>query len=222
MGRKNYEEALDDLEEAIRELGDTAIERVEWGVEALETGDEELARKVITSDDEVDEMYIEVEKKCTDLLALHQPVAKDLRYITAVFKISTDLERIADLAVNLGEYTIQRGETEVAEVDLTGLADYAIDMARESIRAFHEEDMDLAATVVQRDDEMDRRCEEMNNVLIDHLMKSEFEPSDRSEDVISATTTILLAIRDLERVADHSVNIAARTVYMASNDRRYI
>lgn len=222
MGRKNYEEGLNDLEMSIQRLADIAIERVEWGVEALETGDEELARKVITSDDEVDDLYIEVEKKCTDLLALHQPVAKDLRYITAVFKISTDLERIADLAVNLGEYTIQRGETEVADVDLPGIGEYAIDMVNSAAQSFYDEDMDLAATVVQRDDEMDRRCEEMNNVLIDHLMKSEFEPSDRSEDVISAITTILLAIRDLERVADHSVNIAARTVYMASNDRRYI
>lgn len=220
MGRKSYEEGLDTLARTIKKLASTSIERVEWGIDALETGDEELARQIITSDDEVDDLYIAVEKTCTDLLALHQPVARDLRYITAVFKISTDLERIADLAVNMGEYTLRGGRSEIVDLDLKDLGTYALDMVRESVEAFEEEDLDKAARVVQKDDEMDRRCEEMNNVLIDHLMQTQFEGSD--EQVASTVTTVLLAIRDLERVADHSVNIAARTVYMVSNDRRYI
>lgn len=221
MGRKSYEEGLGNLEAAIDELADMSIERVEWGVEAMRERDEELARRIITSDDEVDQQYIEVEKRCTDLLALHQPVARDLRFVTAVFKISTDLERIADLAVNLGEYTIQESDRmALEELDVTSLGEYALDMVRGSIDAFHDEDQDRAIQVIQRDDEMDRRCEEMNNVLIDHLMRREFDEGD--EDLADTVTKVLLSIRDLERVADHAVNISARTIYMVSNDRRYI
>ncbi|MBS1263473.1 MAG: hypothetical protein MAG715_00655 [Methanonatronarchaeales archaeon] len=221
MGRKSYDEGFENLQEAFEGMAETSIERVEWGVEAVRARDGDLAHRIITSDDEVDDLYIEVERRCTDLLALHQPVAGDLRYVTAVFKISTDLERIADLAVNLGEYTLRGGSTKIVEeVDVASLGDYALEMFREAIDAFRDGDIDRAVTVIQRDDEMDRRCEEMNNLLIDRLMRTEF--GERGQEVAATVSTVLLAIRDLERMADHAVNISARTVYMVSSDRRFI
>jgi len=221
MGRKSYEAGLNSLEDDIDDLADITIDRIENGIEALRTQDRELAEELITSDDEVDQLYLDVEKRCTDLLALHQPVARDLRFVTAVFKISTDLERIADLAVNLGEYTLRSGdEKALPDVDVVSLGEYALEMVRDAVDAFREEDPEKAVQIIQKDDEMDRRCEDANNSLIDDLMQTQFE--DGGEELASTVTRVLLAIRDLERVADHAVNISARTVYMVSSDRRYI
>lgn len=221
MGRKSYERSLDKLQESISELMDKSAQRVEWGVEALRNKDEDLARELRVSDDEINRLYIEVEKRCTDLLALHQPVAKDLRYVTAVFKISTDLERMGDLAVNLGEYTLEGGRKRIMpDVDVVSLGEYAADMVRGSIDSFKKEDLDGAIRLIQRDDEMDQMCRRENDKLLDNLMKSKFE--EGGEEFASTVTTVLLSIRDLERVADHAVNLSARTVYMLSSDRRYI
>ena len=106
MPRDGYQEQLENLRGDVLYMSEIVLDRLQMGLQALEQKDEELAWKVIDGDHEVNELYLELEQDCIDLLALQQPVAGDLRFIAASFKIITDLERIADLATNLGDYTL--------------------------------------------------------------------------------------------------------------------
>ena len=106
MPRESYQEQLDALREDVLYMSEIVLERLRMGLDALERKDEDLAWGVIDGDDEVNGLYLDLERDCIDLLALQQPVAGDLRFIAASFKIITDLERVGDLATNLGEYTL--------------------------------------------------------------------------------------------------------------------
>ena len=110
MPRESYQERLEELREDVLYMSEVVLERFRLGLDALEQKDEGLAWEVIEGDDEINRMYLELEQDCVDLLALQQPVAGDLRFIAASFKIITDLERVADLATNLGEYTLDADE----------------------------------------------------------------------------------------------------------------
>src|SRR6056297_3395297 len=106
MPRKDYQQQLEDLQDDVLYMSEVVLERFRMGLEALEYKDDELAQDVIEGDHEINELYLDLEQDCIDLLALQQPVASDLRFIAASFKIITALERIGDLATNLGEYSL--------------------------------------------------------------------------------------------------------------------
>ena len=221
MARNTYQSRLNELEEDVLYLSELVAERVRFALDALEEKDETKAQEVIEGDHEINRIYLDLEKDCIDLLALQQPVAGDLRFITASFKIITDLERIGDLATNLAGYAIDAEKDVYPEVDIRRIGDAALDMVDQAMDAYESEDSDLCHSVAERDDDIDEMCSDASQAVVRDLMTGgdfegdgELEPEEFLVDV----RRLLLTIRDLERIGDHAVNVAARTLYMIDND----
>ncbi|WP_336343448.1 phosphate signaling complex protein PhoU [Halalkalicoccus ordinarius] len=221
MARKSYQQKLDELRQDVLYMGEVVQERLRMGLAALESKDEVLAEEVITRDAEVNEMYLELERNCTDLIALQQPVAGDLRFIAASFKIITDLERIADLATNLGKYSKQATRDLYPDVDVQGIGAITLEMIEDAMAAYAAEDVESCYAIAERDDDVDERCERASEVVVRDLIETEIgDGTDESEieAMLQDVSRLLLTVRDLERVGDHAVNISARTLYMVEND----
>ena len=232
MSRDSYESELDALEEGVLGMGDLVAGRLRTAVDALDERDRAAARAVLEGDHEVNELYLELEKSCVDLLALQQPVAGDLRFVAATFKIVTDLERIADLATNLGDYSLDARQDVYPEVDIQGIGDDVAGMVEDAMDAYAVEDADACFAIAGYDDEIDRRCTEASEVVVRDLIETEIgsdggagiapDTEPEIEALMDDVSRLLLTIRDLERVGDHAVNIAARTLYMVENDDELI
>jgi len=225
MPRQSYQDLLAELREDVLYMSEVVLERLRTGLAAIEQKDEELAWEVIDGDDEVNEMYLGLEQDCIDLLALQQPVAGDLRFIAASFKIITDLERIADLAVNLGDYAIEAERDVFPDVDIQGVGDRVIEMVEEAMAAYENEDAEACYAIAERDDEIDALCERAGQVVVRDLIETRLEEEGGEEEIerlMADVSRLLLTIRDLERVGDHAVNIAARTLYMVENNDELI
>ena len=223
MPRNEYQSQLSELRADVVDMSETVAERLEMGLEALETADEALADEVIEGDAEINQQYLNLEKQCTDLIALQQPVAGDLRFIAASFKIITDLERIADLATNLGEYA-KAGETSLfPEIDLQELGDVTLEMLDEAMAAYAEEDREQCYAVDERDDDLDYLCEVASDTVVRELIEhDQLDGDEEIEAYMEDVSQFLLTIRDIERIGDHSVNIAARALYMIENNDELI
>lgn len=219
MPRENFQTALEELRAALLDMGELVRDRLRQGLTAFLDGDKELARQVRDGDAAVNERYFELEARCIDLFALEQPVANDLRLVAGSFKILTDLERIGDLAANLAEYALASTE-EVGKREVAGIGDLALEMVEDALAAYEDRDPAACVAVAERDDELDDRCERASTALIESLM-AEAESVDR-EGLLDAVETVLLAIRDLERVGDHAVNVAGRTQYVVDGDPELI
>ncbi|MFB6205244.1 MAG: phosphate signaling complex protein PhoU [Haloglomus sp.] len=224
MPRKSYQSQLNQLREDVLYMSEVVIERFRTALAALKQRDEEQAWEVIEGDDEINEMYLDLEQDCIDLLALQQPVASDLRFIAASFKIITDLERIADLATNIGDYTLEAGQERYPDVDIQGIGDAVLEMVEDAMMAYAEEDPQACREVATHDDEVDAACEHASDEVVRSLIETELDdPEDADiEALMDDVSRLLLTIRDLERVGDHAVNIAARTLYMIENDDELI
>ena len=220
MPRESYRRRLVSLRERVVEMGELVVQRLRAALEAFETGDARLAREVRDDDADVNETYLDLESECIDLFALQQPVAGDLRFVAASFKVITDLERIADLAVNLAGYAAETDGQVYGEVDVRRIGALTVEMIEDAIVAFERDDADACFEIARRDDEVDARCERVSEVVVRRLMTDETRdrPEERIEAVLDDVSVVLLTIRDLERVGDHAVNIAARTLYMVEND----
>lgn len=225
MTRKSYTEKLEDLRKDVLEMGYLVHERLNQALEAMITVDKERADLIGSGDDQIDDTYVEIEGECSDLLALQQPVATDLRLITASFKIITDLERIGDKVVNLTDYTKLFKEKRIMdEEDIKKLGNFAADMLENALEYYENQDLERARKLVERDDEMDNMCEESTNKILGHLIEKESKSltTEEATQLGQQVSTELLTIRDLERVADHATNIAARTIYLVSSTRELI
>ncbi|MCO8243157.1 MULTISPECIES: phosphate signaling complex protein PhoU [unclassified Haladaptatus] len=224
MPRNDYQAQLTDLRENVLYMSEVVMERLRLGLNALEQKDPELAQEVIEGDDEVNELYLSLEQDCIDLFALQQPVASDLRMIAASFKIITDLERIADLAVNLGEYTLEADHDVFPEVNIQELGNITLDMLEVTMDAYAENDAEDCYAVAERDEDLDDLCERASALVVRDLIETELEENteEEIERLLQDVSRLLLTIRDLERIGDHSVNIAARTFYMVENDDELI
>jgi phosphate transport system protein len=225
MPREDYQQQLETLREDVLYMSEVVLERLRTGLEALEHKDEELAWEVIEGDDEINQMYLDLERDCVDLLALQQPVASDLRFIAASFKIITDLERIADLATNLGDYTIDAERDVYPDVDIRDIGAQTISMVEDAMDAYDAEDADACIAIAERDDDVDERCERASEVVVRDLIEREVDDTADEAEIerlMADVSRLLLTIRDLERVGDHAVNIAARTLYMVENDDQLI
>lgn len=177
-------------------------------VRQLSNPDFEETRKLIQEDTDIDRWDVRIEDSCLKILALYQPVAIDLRRITTVMKISGELERVADLAVNIAERAC--GLLDGPQVDVPDqlklMADRAVDMLHRSIDAYVDLNSQLARQVCQEDDEVD----EMNRELINELIRM----MHKSPDQLDALIHLFSAVRQVERVADHATNIAEDVVYL--------
>ncbi|MGB9931528.1 phosphate signaling complex protein PhoU [Haloarcula amylolytica] len=221
MPRDSYQEGLNSLREDVLYMSEIVLERLRLGLDALEQKDEEMAREVIEGDHEINQLYLDLEQDCIDLLALQQPVASDLRFIAASFKIITDLERIGDLATNLGEYSLTAERDVYPEVDIQDVADVTIEMVENAMEAYGDENADQCYAIADIDDEVDERCEAASETVVRDLIEREIDAESSEaeiEQLMADVSRLLLTIRDIERVGDHAVNIAARTLYMVEND----
>ena len=218
MPRERYQDSLDELRSDVLAMGDQVVEQIERSLEAVEHRDESLARSVAEGDDAVNETYLRLEDRCVDLFALQQPVAGDLRFVTASFKIITDLERIGDLAVNLADYLRTATRTLSPEVQLDAIGEAARSLVERSLAAYEAEDTVACRAVAAADDEVDALCQRASESVTRDLIAGTDGDGWAVERLLDDVSRVLLTIRDLERVADHAVNIAARTLYMIEND----
>lgn len=218
MGRNSFEEQLTDLQTDVLDLGETVLDRLRQAVDALEEGDREQARYVLEHDHEVNERYLALEIDCIDIFTLQQPVATDLRVVAASFKILTDLERIADLAVNIGDYTIAAERDVFPDVDVQRIGAETLSMLEDAMAAYDEGNAERCWEIARRDDEVDGMCEAASEAIVRDLITSEEMPEEEVEAMMPEVRRLLLTVRDLERIGDHAVNVAARTLYMIEND----
>ena len=219
MPRDGYQQRLEKLSEDVLYMSELVIERLQMGLDALQEKDDDLAWEVIEGDHEINEMYLELEQECIDLIALQQPVAGDLRFIAASFKIITDLERIADLATNLGDYSLDAKQETFPEVDIQAIGAKTIEMVEDAMDAYAAEDPEGCFEIAERDDEIDDLCEEASELVVRELIEQQdVTDEEKIQRTMQDVYRLLLTIRDLERVGDHAVNIAARTLYMVDSD----
>jgi len=203
---------LDNIKKMTLSLGAMVEERVRLAVEAVENKDAEAAQRVIKTDYEIDEMEVEVEETCLKVLALHQPVAVDLRFLIAVIKINNDLERIGDQAVNIAQRVavLAKRHDVNFNFDYARMAEKAQAMLRMSLDALVNLDEDLALKVVTMDDEVDA----IQRDAYDRIKSAMKENSDK----IGYMINLLLVSRHLERLADHATNIAEEVIYLIEGE----
>lgn len=219
MVRESYKHQLEGLTRSVREMGLKVIEGLDLGLRALREHDRTLAESLDAWDDSVDELNIAIEKECLDLLALQQPVAIDLRLITSVFKIITDLERAADLAVNVGQYGMDVGVfVLVPKEELMALGEFAREMLRDAVDAFIAKDIERSQEIIRRDEQMDERCWQLRRRVLAKLLElaRQAHSPQEAKEFVDDVIPVLWSIRDLERVGDHAVNISERTIYMVT------
>ncbi|AEN05578.1 phosphate uptake regulator, PhoU [halophilic archaeon DL31] len=222
MPRDDYQRQLKALRENVLYMGELVADRLRMGLDAMEQQDVELGQKVIEGDAEVNDLYLDLEQDCVDLLALQQPVAGDLRFIASTFKIITDLERIADLATNLGGYAKKANYEVFPDVDVQRIGDETLEMLAIAMAAYEDESTEDCFIVAERDDELDALCEAASETIVLDLIEIEADDQPDVEDLMGDVSRLLLTVRDLERVGDHTVNIAARTLYMIENSDELI
>ena len=216
MARNEYQADLEALRGDVLEMGERVVGSYDDALEALETKDGDLAATVIDGDAAVNERYLDLEGDCIDLFALQQPVAGDLRFVASSFKILTDLERVGDLATNLAEYALEAERERYPEVDIRYIGEQARAMLADALAAYDDGDAEAARAVAARDDEIDRLCEAAGETVVEDLIRTDY--GDDIGTILDDASRLLLTIRDLERVADHAVNVCARVVYMVEHD----
>lgn len=225
MAREAYKRMLDGLHRSVVELGRQVERQLEDGLDALVRHDCAKAGRLNTADDVIDDETLRIEKACVDLVSLQQPVASDTRLITASFKVVTDLERIGDLAVNLGDYCCAAESLDLVPPDtIEAVGRLAIEMVGEAVRAYAHRDPELAGRVIERDRDLDEMTWGTIRAFVKRLYLSEREGHDdaEAERISSQAMPVLLSMRDLERVGDHAENVAARVVYIATGSRKYL
>ena len=216
MARNEYQADLEALRGDVLEMGEGVVGSYDDALEALETKDGDLAAAVIDGDTAVNERYLDLEGDCIDLFALQQPVAGDLRFVASSFKILTDLERVGDLATNLAEYALEAERERYPEVDIRYIGEQARAMLADALAAYDDGDAEAARAVAARDDEIDRLCEAAGETVVEDLIRTDY--GDDIGTILDDASRLLLTVRDLERVADHAVNVCARVVYMVEHD----
>jgi phosphate transport system protein len=218
MARQAYQSRLQGLRDDVLYMSELVADQLRTGFEALESKDDDLAQAVIDGDREINELYLELEQECIDLIALQQPVAGDLRFIASSFKIITDLERIGDLATNLGGYALQGDREVYPEVDIRQIGDATLAMLERAMEVYADDDAEGCYAIAQRDDEVDAMCEAATETVVRSLLEADSADDPDVDETYQNVSRLFLTIRDLERVGDHAVNIAARTLYMVEQD----
>ena len=216
MMRSQFNNQLKDLNVKLIKMGAMVQEIIEMTIKSLTTLDLELAKEVSDFDDKIDELELEIEMECMRLLALQQPMARDLRVIGTIMKIITDLERMGDNAVNISKETLKICEDKLIKplVDIPRMAQLSEAMVRKCLDAFMKEDIDMALEVAQDDDAVDEIYERIYFELIEMMIE---DPS-----IIQQATRLLFIGRYLERIADHATNIGERIIYMVTGELKEI
>jgi len=205
---RHFAEELDELKQRLLVMGGLAEERLRTAVHALVERDRDLMTEVIRGDEAVNSLHLEIDDRCFKLLALHQPMAVDLRMIVAAFKINSDLERVGDLAVNVAE-AAERYVTHAPVkplIDLPRMADRARQMLHAALDAFVLKDVEAAQRVLTEDDVLDGLKNQIFRELLTYMLGDprKIEPG----------IDLILVSRHLERVGDHATNIAEDVIFI--------
>jgi len=207
---RHFQDELAHLKERLLVMGGLAEERVQAAMAALVGRDREAVEEVLTGDEPLNQLHVEIDGRAFTLLALQQPLAIDLRAIMAALKINSDLERVGDLAVNIAEAT--RRYLMLAPVkplvDLPRMSEIAQGMLRDALDAFVRRDVALAEAVLNRDDQLDDLKTQVFRDLLTYMLG---DPSK-----IEASLDLILVSRHLERIGDHATNIAEDVIFMVS------
>jgi len=197
---RHFEEALEQLQQRLLSMGGLAEDRMCDAIKAMTTRDPDLVQRVLTGDGPINALHVEIDDRCFKLLALHQPMAADLRAIVAAVKINTDLERVGDLAVNIAEATKRYLQHPPVKplIDIPRMGDIAQAMLRDA----------LAKAVLVADDRLDALKTQIFRELLTFMLA---EPS-----TIQPALDLILVSRHLERIGDHATNIAEDVIFMVS------
>ena len=216
MVREHFTQKMADVKHKVLKMGALVETIIDTAVTSIQTQDLDLAKKVFEQDDEIDQLELEIEKECIMLLALQQPLAKDLRTIASVLKIITDLERMGDNAVNIAKVTLEIGKESIINsiIDIPRMAEIGSKMLEMSLEAFVKEDISLAQKAAERDEEVDTLYESVINDILNIITEK--------RELTKQGTKLLFLGRYLERIADHSTNICERTIYMITGELKEI
>jgi len=208
MTQRHFQDELDALKGRLAEMAGLAEQAVRNAVVALLERDETKARRVIDSDNAIDDLEMDVEERSVKLLALQQPMARDLRFITMAMKISGDLERVGDHAVNIAETVHWLVESPLFPVlpEIEEMVRISTTMLKDALDSFIRGDTTLARQILKRDDRVDELHENTFRILLTHMME---DPRK-----ISAGMDLLLVSGNLERIADLATNISEDAIYM--------
>jgi phosphate transport system protein len=206
----HFLEELESLQGKLLEMGGLAEERVRAAVEGLVSRDRALNEEVLRGDEPINRLHIEIDERCFRLLALHQPMATDLRQIVAAVKINTDLERVGDLAVNIaeaaGRYALHAPVKKLIDIPRMGYIAQA--MLRDALDAFVRRDVLLARQVLNADDELDGLKTQVFRELLTYMLQ---DPT-----TVEPSLALILVSRHLERIGDHATNIAEDVIFMVA------
>ncbi|HUS76750.1 MAG TPA: phosphate signaling complex protein PhoU [Methanothrix sp.] len=214
--RERYHRDLKELKNLTKDLADRAGEAIDKSVTALRDSNIELAKEVIKRDQEMDDLGLKIENLCMELLALQQPMAKDLRRIIGILKIGIDLERIGDLAVDVARVTTQsQNKIQITKLEyIPRMAETGKKMLEQSMEALMNSDADMARQVTKWDYEIDGLYVKARTKLLKIII-------ERPE-VINEGTALLMVNRQLERTGDHICNICETIVYMVEAKREHL
>jgi phosphate transport system protein len=206
--QRHFDQELLDLKEKILRMGSLVEEQVQGALRALTERDSDLARKIIANDRQVNTLDVEVDEDCLRLLALQQPAARDLRFITTAMKISTELERMSDLAENICERAIELNEEPQLKpyIDIPRMANWSLRMVKEALDAFVNGDPEMARKVCADDDFVDDLTHQLFRELLSFMLEN--------PQTITRAIRITFIAKYLERIADHATNVAELVVYM--------
>ena len=206
---RHFDEELKELHKEILKMGILAQEAIYKSIEALKNLDKAQAQEVINTDNSIDELELTIDERCIDLIARYQPMAGDLRFITTGMKINAELERIADLAVDISQRVLELVDKPHLKplIDIPKLSTIAQNMVRDSINSFVNKDISLAKKVVLSDSEADDLRNRVQEELINDYMVRDASTANRA-------VPLLLIARHLERICDHTTNIAEDVIYM--------
>lgn len=209
-----FDEELLELNKKILEMSAEVEATIGNSIKALRELSREKAEAVIKDDDRIDNLDLTIEEKCLNLIALYQPAATDLRFIIMSMKIATDLERIADLAVDISQRVLEMVDQPLLKplIDIPKLATLAQGMVRDAINSFVNKDTELARSVILRDNEADELRNLVQSELINDYMTKDPSTAPRA-------VALLLVARHLERICDHATNIAEDVIYLVKAEQ---
>jgi phosphate transport system protein len=209
-GVPHFREELESLQGRLLEMGGLAEERVRAAVQGLVARDTGIIDSVLRGDEPINALHIDIDERCFRLLALHQPMATDLRAIVAAVKINTDLERVGDLAVNIAEAAKRYATHPPVKklVDIPTMGSIAQAMLRDALDAYVRRDTGLAHQVLNEDDRLDSLKTQVFRELLTYMLQD--------QTTVEPALDLILVSRHLERIGDHATNIAEDVIFMVS------
>ncbi|MGE0445325.1 MAG: phosphate signaling complex protein PhoU [Vicinamibacterales bacterium] len=207
---RHFQEELEELQARLLAMGGLAEEQVRLAVDSLVSRDVPRIDRVLHGDGPINELHIEIDGRCFRLLALHQPMAIDLRAIVAAVKINVDLERVGDLAINIAEAAARYATHPPVKqlIDIPRMATLAQAMLRDALDAYVKRDTELARRVLNTDDELDALKTQVFRELLTYMLQ---DPR-----TIEPALDLILVSRHLERIGDHATNVAEDVIFMVS------